>query len=233
MSKTTYDCIIVDDDESVRFLLKHYVGRNAALNLKASFDGGEEGLKYLFKQPVDLLFLDVEMPGMTGIELLRRLPEKPDTILITAHEGFAVDAFDLRVTDYLVKPVDYERFERAVKRSLENIDRRRNGQPDPNELFVKVNSKMVRLELDKLLYVEALSDYVILVTPEHKHIIYSTMKAIDSKLTGERFMRIHRSYIVNLRKIEAVEDNSIVIQGKHLPISKTYQSDFFSRLNRL
>ena len=231
--KATYDCLIIDDDEGVRFILEHYISKNPSLRLVASLADGQEGLDYLLTHPVDLLFLDVEMPGLSGMELLRRLPEKPQTILVTSHEGFAVDAFALHVTDYLVKPVEYSRFDQAVRRATDNMVAASLGSASPEELFVKVNSKMVRLDLNELLYVEALSDYVILVTPGHKHIVYSTMKAIDEKITGERFMRIHRSYIVNLRRIETVEDNAVVLHGKHLPISKTYQADFFGRINKL
>ena len=229
-----FSCLIVDDDESVRFILEHYIERNKQLELKASLSNGQAGLRYLLGSPVDILFLDVEMPGMNGIDLLRQLPQMPTTILITSHEGFAVDAFALEVADYLVKPVEYARFEKALQRVTKNLGGNTlSTKAGPEELFVKVNSKMVRLELSQVQYIEALSDYVIIVTDTHKHIVYSTMKAIAERLEGEQFMRIHRSYIVNLKHINTIEDNSVVIGGKYIPISKSYMDDFFGRINKL
>ncbi|SDL79198.1 DNA-binding response regulator, LytR/AlgR family [Catalinimonas alkaloidigena] len=230
----SFSCLIIDDDESVRFILEHYIERNKQLDLQASLSNGQEGLQYLLSHPVDILFLDVEMPGMNGIDLLRQLPQMPETILITSHENFAVDAFALEVADYLVKPVEYARFEKAVQRVVKNLSGPAvHAKSGPEELFVKVNGKMVRLDLTQVQYIEALSDYVIIVTDAHKHIVYSTMKAIDERLSGDYFMRIHRSYIINLKHIDTIEDNSVVINGKYIPISKSYQDDFFGRINKL
>lgn len=237
-------CAIIDDEEINRLTLEHYISLTSSLQLVTSLDDALQGLEYFRAgNRVDVLFLDVQMPQLNGLDLLRILPDPPIVILTTAHEDFAVDAFDLRVTDYLVKPFDYARFSRAVQRALLQHETpvaaaapapTAAPAPPDNDLFVKVNSKMVRINFDEVLYIEALSDYVVIVTEKQKYIVYTTMKSLDARLPFEHFVRVHRSYIINLKRIEAIEDGAAVVPGgQHVPIGKSYQEAFFSKLNRI
>ncbi|SNR74490.1 MULTISPECIES: LytR/AlgR family response regulator transcription factor [Hymenobacter] len=243
MTAPVLTCAIIDDEEINRLTLEHYISLTDSLALVTSMDDALQGLNYFRAgNKVDVLFLDVQMPQLNGLDLLRVLPDPPIVILTTAHEDFAVDAFDLRVTDYLVKPFDYARFSRAVQRALQARVAAPAVVPAPapptappdNDLFVKVNNKMVRINFDEVIYIEALSDYVVIVTDKQKYIVYTTMKALDARLPFDHFVRVHRSYILNMRRIEAIEDGAAVVPGgHHVPIGKSYQEAFFRKLNRI
>ena len=234
-------CAIIDDDEINRLTLEHYVALTPDLQLVASLADGLAGLKFFREgNRVDVLFLDIEMPHLSGLELLRVLPDLPEVIITTARQDFAVDAFELRVTDYLVKPFDFARFTQALQRV-----RPRTVAPAPAppaaevpasaDLFVKVNSRMVRINFDEVLYVEALSDYVNIVTAKHKYIVYTTLKALETRLsTLPSFLRVHRSYLLNTQHIESIEDNTANLRGGHfVPIGKSYQEGFYKGLQRI
>ncbi|SNC77225.1 two component transcriptional regulator, LytTR family [Hymenobacter gelipurpurascens] len=240
MAAPILTCAIIDDEEINRLTLEHYISLTDSLQLVVSMDDALQGLNYFRAgNRVDVLFLDVQMPQLNGLDLLRVLADPPIVILTTAHEDFAVDAFELRVTDYLVKPFDYARFSRAVQRALQQhsatvaAPAALAGPPD-NDLFVKVNNKMIRINFDDVIYIEALSDYVVIVTEKQKFIVYTTMKALDARLPFDHFVRVHRSYILNMRRIEAIEDGSALVPGgHHVPIGKSYQEAFFRKLNRI
>lgn len=233
----TLSCLIVDDDPINRQTLEHYISLTDSLTLTASLTDGLEGLTFFRDgNRVDLLFLDVQMPQLTGLELLRVLPEPPLVIFTTAHEDFAVAAFNLQVTDYLVKPFDYARFCRAVQRARQQAGTLPPAATAPadSDLFVKVNNKMVRVNFDEVLYIEALSDYVIIVTDKQKHIVYTTLKAFAERLPFDHFVRVHRSYILNLKQVEAIENNvALMPGGQEVPISKSYQDIVFRKINRV
>ena len=234
-------CAIIDDDEINRLTLEHYVALTPNLKLMASLADGIAGLTFFREgHKVDVLFLDIEMPHLSGLELLRVLTDPPEVIITTARQEFAVDACELRVTDYLVKPFDFARFTQAVQR----VASRRVAapaaapaadSPTSADLFVKVNSRMVRINFDEVLYVEALSDYVNIVTPKHKYIVYTTLKALETRLGSfPNFMRVHRSYLLNTQHIESIEDNTANLSGGHfVPIGKSYQEAFFKGLQRI
>ncbi|MES2732262.1 MAG: LytTR family DNA-binding domain-containing protein [Bacteroidota bacterium] len=234
MNNKVYNCLVVDDDNLAKTILIHFIKQYPSLSLITSLSNGLEALDYLIagEQSIDILFLDVEMPEMSGLQLLKALPTKPATILITSDRNFASDAFDLEVVDFIVKPVEYVRFTRAVDKVIETLSSMRKNASD-QDIFMKVDNKMVKIVLDDILYIEALSDYIIVVTDKHKHIVYSTMKSIEEKLASESLLRVHRSYIINLKKVEAIEDNSVIIKGSYVPISKSYQEDFFRRIRKL
>ena len=235
-------CAIIDDDEINRLTLEHYVELTPNLKLVASLADGIAGLSFFREgNRVDLLFLDIEMPHLSGLDLLRVLPDPPEVVITTARQDFAVDAFELRVTDYLVKPFEFPRFAQAVQR----VESRQVAAPAPapapaeapasSDLFVKVNSRMVRINFDDVLYVEALSDYVNIVTPKHKYIVYTTLKALENRLASlPHFVRVHRSYLLNTQHIESIEDNTANLHGGHfVPIGKSYQEGFYKSLQRI
>ena len=232
-------CAIIDDDEINRLTLEHYVELTPNLKLVASLADGMAGLAFFREgHRVDMLFLDIEMPHLNGLDLLRVLPNPPAVIITTARQDFAVDAFELRVTDYLVKPFEFARFTQAVQR-VEVRPATAAAAPATelasSDLFVKVNSRMVRINFDDVLYVEALSDYVNIVTAKHKYIVYTTLKALESRLaTLANFVRVHRSYLLNTQHIESIEDNTANLHGGHfVPIGKSYQEGFYKSLQRI
>lgn len=230
------NCIVVDDDEFSRTVVKQFIERTPNLTLIAECEDAIEVFGILQRNQVDIAFLDVEMPEMSGIDLVKALKNLPQVVLITSRAEYAVEAFEYNVTDYLVKPVKYVRFLKAVEKAENNI---RSGQilpedsvEDKNYVFIKSDSKIVRLHLDEIHFVEALSDYVVLNTQGKKHIMHGTMKSMVQKL-GEQFIRVHRSFIVNKNKIETIEDTKVVMPTKIIPIGASYKSKFLERLNFL
>lgn len=166
-------CMVVDDDELFRSVMEHFIEQHDALRLSASCTSAVEAANVLQREAVDLLFLDVEMPEMSGLELLRNLQQRPQVVLVTGKEDYAVDAFDVEVTDYLLKPVNYARFLKAVERA------RRTAAPQtaegPDHVFVKTNGRLVKLGLKEIQYVEAQGDYMLVQTPEERYLVHSTM----------------------------------------------------------
>jgi two-component system LytT family response regulator len=243
-------CIIIDDNEINRFTLERAVQRHDQLQLAASFPDAVEALSYFNAGgQVDVLLLDIEMPHISGLELVKLLPEpRPAVILVTTHATFAVDAFELRVLDYLVKPVTYARFCQAIARVMEQ---QQPAPPAPlpapspssalptdistsgTDLFVKTNGKLLRINFEEVLYIEALSTYVVLVTDKQKHIVGGTLKSIEERLPFRHFVRVHRSYIVNLHRIESLEDNMLKLGQHEVPVSRPYQEELTQHLRAL
>jgi two-component system LytT family response regulator len=237
-------CVVVDDNEMNRLTLEHYVGMTEGLTLAGTFVDGVTCLNYFRKGgKADILLLDISMPELTGLELVRILPEPlPDVVLVTSHRDYAVDAFELRVTDYLVKPLDYARFSRAIDRirsqraALAPVVASPSTteamfDADGSSLFLKINNRLMRINFDEVLYIEAMSMYSVLVTLKQKHIVYATLKTFEERLPFAHFVRVHRSYMVNTQLIEAVEDNQLQLPGGHeVPVAKAYQDSFFKRL---
>jgi two-component system LytT family response regulator len=242
-------CIIIDDNEINRFTLERAVQRHDQLTLAASFPDAVEALSYFNAGGlVDVLLLDIEMPHITGLELVKLLPEpRPAVILVTTHASFAVDAFELRVLDYLVKPVTYARFCQAISRVMEQQLPPPAAPPVPTpapalpndistsgtDLFVKTNGKLQRVNFEDVLFIEALSTYVVLVTDKHKHIVGGTLKSIEERLPFRHFVRVHRSYIVNLHRVESMEDNVLKLGQHEVPVSRPYQEELALHLRAL
>jgi len=238
-------CVIIDDNEINRFTLERAVQRHDQLTLAASFPDAVEALAYLHAGgQVDVLLLDIEMPHISGLELVKLLPDpKPAVILVTTHATFAVDAFELRVLDYLVKPVNYARFCQAIDRVKEQYQAAAPASPTPapptdlsatgTDLFVKTNGKLLRINFEDVLYIEALSTYVVLVTSKQKHIVGGTLKNMEERLPFRHFVRVHRSYIVNLHRVEALEDNMLKLNQYEVPVSRAYQEEVMQRLQAL
>ncbi|QNE38055.1 response regulator transcription factor [Hymenobacter sp. NBH84] len=241
-------CVIIDDNEINRFTLERAVQRHDQLTLAASFPDAVEALAYLRAgSPVDVLLLDIEMPHISGLELVKLLPDpKPAVILVTTHATFAVDAFELRVLDYLVKPVNYARFCQAIDRVTEQYRTTTPAAPTPTaptiptdlsatgtDLFVKTNGRLLRINFEEVLFIEALSTYVVLVTDKQKYIVGGTLKNMEERLPFRHFVRVHRSYIVNLHRVEALEDNMLKLGTHEVPVSRAYQEELVQRLQAL
>ncbi|MEM7036564.1 MAG: LytTR family DNA-binding domain-containing protein [Bacteroidota bacterium] len=224
-------CIIVDDDAMTLKIMENFVEKTEGLECIATCKDGVEASNVLKKQTADVVFLDVEMPQMTGLELIQTLNVKPRIVLVTSKEKYAVPAFDLDVTDYIVKPVDYARFLKAVNKVMDTVPEQ--SEDDPEKLFVKVDSQLVGLNIDDIVMVEAMADYVRIYAGEKRYTVYSSMKGIANKLPPNKFMRVHRSYICNLKRIDSIEDNTLVVAGNLVPVGVTYQKHLMSRLNTL
>lgn len=232
------NCLIVDDEEMSRTVVRHFVEQTESLKLVGVCENAVEASKLLHKEKVDVLFLDIEMPDMTGYQLLEVLKEQsPQVVLVTAKKEHAAEAFNYNVADYLVKPLNYPRFLKAITRVQERLNGcEANIKPTKRsheELFVRSDSKIIKVNFNDILYVEALADYIMIFTQDAKIIVHSTMKGFQSRLPESKFTRIHRSYIVNVDKVEAIENLFVVINKKRLPIGTSYKEDFMKRLNLL
>ncbi len=233
-------CLVVDDDPLSVQVVLNCIANTAFLTAAGSYTNPVEAAEALRTQPVDVLFLDVEMPLLSGIELLRTMQNPPLVVLITSSKDYAVQAFEYAVVDYLLKPISYARFLQAAQKALEMANRQPSAGPDvvetavpnANFTFVRIDNKLVRLTFDEVRYIEALGDYVHIVTAQSKLILYSTLKAVEEKFPSQVFVRIHRSFIVNLNRIQAMEDSSVIIDGKYIPIGQTYLREVMQRLNK-
>lgn len=200
------NCIVVDDEEFSRDVIKHFVNKTDTLKLIAECESAGDAFTVLKKNDIDIVFLDVEMPEMSGLDLVKALDDMPQIILVTSRPTYAVEAFEYSITDFLVKPVNYARFLKAVSKAENNLKASSvTVENKTDEVFVKTDSKMVKLKFSEIIFIEALSDYVIINTPKRKYIIHSTMKGLEKKLPEKEFSRVHRSYIVNMLKIESIE----------------------------
>lgn len=226
------NCIIVDDDELIRIDLEEKIRQTMTLNLVASCSNALEASNLVMTQNIDLIFLDVMMPEMTGLEFIKTLSaSRPELIMITSNKEFAAEAFDYDVTDFLVKPVAYDRFLKAVSKAKRNFDKKGTTiNTIDDHIFIKVSSRFVKLELKNIQYIEALADYVTIHTATDKYTIHSTMKGIEGALPVKDFARVHNSYIVRLDKITAIEDNSISVNRTTIPVSRNRFKPLIQRL---
>ncbi len=230
------NCIIIDDDKLSRRVVEEFINKTDFLNHIDSFSNALDAIS-LFKSgnEVHLIFLDIEMPEMTGIEFLKTLKNPPQIIIISSKEQYAIEAFEYDVTDYLLKPIAYSRFFKAADKAYSQYLKKPAETGKKNEIFIKKNSSLIKLKYEDILWVEALENYVIVNTYDDKFTIHFTMKSIEKKLPPSRFSRVHRSYIVNTSSINLIEDNSIIIpvEGgtKSIPIGKSYKDKLMDDLN--
>jgi DNA-binding LytR/AlgR family response regulator len=228
------NCIIIDDDLMSRRVLEEFIARTEQLNLLNSYENAVDAINaFSTGEDIDLIFLDIEMPEMSGIDFLETLQNPPQIIIVSSKEKYALDAFNYDVTDYLLKPVTYSRFFKAINKA--NVRFKTKVDTKDNEIFIKKNSALVRLKYNDILWVEALENYVIFTTFGEKYTIHFTMKAIENKLPSNMFTRVHRSFIVNTRSINIIEDNAILINTKEgmktIPIGKSYKDKLMGDIN--
>jgi len=224
------DCIIIDDDILSRNIIERFIAKTEFLNLIDSYENAVEAInKFKKDTEVDLIFLDVEMPEMTGIEFLNSLENPPQVIIISSKEKYALEAFEYNVTDYLLKPITYSRFFKATNKAFLRYQKNRMLTEGENEIFIKKNTSLVRLKFDDIVWVEALENYVVINTVDDKYTIHFTMKSIEKQLPSSKFKRVHRSYIVNVAFLKQIEDNSVILEygdlSKTVPIGKSYRDN--------
>ncbi|MCB0633791.1 MAG: LytTR family DNA-binding domain-containing protein [Saprospiraceae bacterium] len=226
-------CMIVDDNPMARLALRKMLSNVEDLEISGEQEDAMAAFNQLQKEPVDLLFLDVEMPGMSGLELLKSLDYTPLVILITSKTEYAVEGFDLQVVDYILKPVALPRLLKAVHRAWEKWQQMQSTSPEPQDdtIFIRVNNQLQGLEFSDIYLVQALGDYVVFFTKDKKYPVHLTMKAVEERLPGTRFLRVHRSYIVAIDKITNIEQNSLLLGDHLVPVSEGYKKSLMDRLN--
>jgi DNA-binding LytR/AlgR family response regulator len=237
-------CIIVEDIQIAADFLRKFCEKSDLVEVKGHFLNVTDALEYLDRERVDLLFLDVEMPGANGFELLDRLTYSPMIILTTSKTEYAFNAFQYHVNDYLKKPFTYKRFLEAIDKLQQQsaeaapaqqpaLHNPAASQTDTEVLFIKADDKLIKVRKDDILFLESMRDYVKFVTPSKNYMTYSTLKNMEEKLNGQTFLKVHRSYIVNLSKIDDIRGNTIYILGNQIPIGKGHKEDLEARLNIL
>ncbi len=231
------NCIVIDDDKVSRLLIEKYAKKTDFLEFKGAYDNAIDALNDMqTEHDIDLIFLDIEMPEMSGVEFIKTLKKLPQIIVISAKDKYALEAIEYDVTDYLLKPISYTRFFKAAEKARSRMKDEDNESTAEDGIFIKSSSSsLVRLKYEDILWVEALENYVIINTFSNKYTIHFTMKAIINKLPPKMFARVHRSYIVNLSKIEMIEDNAIIMkikgETKSIPIAKSYKEDLMNHIN--
>ncbi len=231
------DCIVVDDSLVARKALTTLIAQVGYLKLKKECSTPLEAYNYLKTEHIDLIFLDIEMPGMTGIELVKNLKHRPIIILISSKKEYAVEAFELNVADYILKPVTLARFMVALDKAKEIYDHKDKkvelGERDQEYIFVRSNSVLAKIKLNDIQYVQAYGDYVKIFTKEKQNLVHCTLKSIEEKLASGKFYRLHRSYIVAVDHIEKIEENDAYIGKQPIPIGEQYKKELLAKLNLL
>ena len=230
------NCIIIDDDKLSIRIIEEFIKKSEGLELKHSFSDAIEAINYMKREDdIHLVFLDIEMPEMSGIDFLNILKNPVQIIIVSSKDKYALNAFEYDVTDYLLKPVKYTRFLKAVDKAIARFEKNKLNLLGKEELFIKRNSSLVRLKYDEILWVEALENYVVFNTYKEKFTIHFTMKAIEQKLPPNKFTRVHRSFIVNTCSIDVIEDNNVLIKteegSKSIPIGKSYKEKLLNDIN--
>jgi DNA-binding LytR/AlgR family response regulator len=226
-------CILVDDEEMSRKMVEALVNRLDNWKLIQSCENALQARDFLQKNQVDVLFLDIEMGELSGLDLLKIIKIQPEVIIISSKEKYALDAFEFEVTDYLLKPVALDRFMKAVERVESRLSRDDQNYTTSDSVFVKANNQIMSIKLTDIQWVEAYGDYVNIYTEKDRLVIHSTMKGIESKLPSEQFIRVHRSYIIRIDKINAIDETLIVIGKKLIPIGDSYKAELMNRLKFL
>ncbi|MFA5328048.1 MAG: response regulator transcription factor [Prolixibacteraceae bacterium] len=232
-------CLIVDDEPLARDLIRGHVEKLENFEIVAECSDAMKALNILREKQVDLMFMDIQMPQITGIEFLKTLKHPPMVIITTAYREYALEGFELDVVDYLLKPITFERFLKAVNKYYQmNQDDVQliassvsDKLPEESFIYVKENKKVVKVYLSEIRYIEGLSEYVQIYTDKKKIITKTSMAQMEEKLPPENFLRIHKSFIVSMGKIEAFTANTIEIQGKELPIGRSFKNAVISALN--
>ncbi len=220
------NCIIVDDSPLAVEKLESFVGRVPLLCLMQSFYNGLEAIVYMKNHPVDLVFLDIQMEQFTGLQFIEALQYHPKIVIVSAYDQYAVQGFEHNVTDYLLKPYSFERFLKAIDKAQTEI----LGKISRNYIFVKTEYRMERVDLANILYIEGKGAYLRIVTRQSKIMTLQNFQNMENLLPADNFVRVHKSFMVAMDKIDSVERNIIVIGNQRIPIGKNYQDNFYKKL---
>lgn len=235
------NCIIIDDEELARAVIAQMISTEEKLNLVNDFDTALNAIKFLNQNEVDLIFLDIHMPDFTGFEFIQLIKNPPKVILVTSDKNLAIEAFEYEcIIDYLVKPITLERFHKAVQKALvsQNIGQfdklnTLSSVDETKEFYVNIDRRLIKIEFNSLTIVEAKGDYIHIITENKNYIVHSSLKKIEEKLPKHSFLKVHRSFIINITKIIDIEDNSVLINKQLVPVSRSNRPELMKRLNLL
>ncbi|NNK81504.1 MAG: response regulator transcription factor [Flavobacteriaceae bacterium] len=235
------NCIIIDDESTARTIISQLCSKVNSLNLVEEFPNAIQAIKFLNQNEVDLIFLDIHMPDFTGFDFIQTLKNPPKIILTTSDPKFAIEAFEYDcIVDYLVKPIVIERFKKAIQKAenstvlskLKGIDDKVE-LTSGNDLYVNIDRRLIKIDIPSIYLVEAKGDYINIKTEEKNYTVHSTLKKIEEKLPDDLFLKVHRSFIINIKKIIDIEDNSVLIKRDVIPVSRSNRPELMKRLNLL
>lgn len=225
-------CIAIDDEPLALNVIKEFCIKIDFLELIACYTNAIEAVDCIKAHAIDIIFIDIKMPNINGIEFIRSLQNPPHIIFTTAFSEFAVDGFDLNATDYLVKPIPFERFFKAVTKVREALVSQNNNKPSEDFMLVKVEYSTVKVDFNEILYIEGLKDYIRIITREKSILTKSTLKNVEERLPSDTFLRTHKSFIVSILHIRKIEGNRISISEKLIPIGNNYKENLSDKLSR-
>ncbi len=233
---TQINCLIVDDEPLARKGVKEYIYDIDFLNLAGEFEDPVKATSRISEGGIDLIFLDIEMPKITGMQFLKTLHHPPPVIFTTAYPQYALDGFELNALDYLVKPIAFERFLKAAMKAKEYYEVRHKNEAEPPHheseqyFFVKADNKLIKIFFNEILFVEALQNYVTIHTASKKYITYLTFKSIEEYLPADQFIKCHKSYIISASKLTSIEGNELIIGNNHIPLSRNNKEEVLEKL---
>jgi len=234
-NSTKYKCVIIDDEPIAIRVIQGHLEKFEGFSCIKTFTKALDALQLLSKENVDLLFLDINMPGISGIELLKSLPNPPKVIFTTAYRNFAADAFDLDALDYLVKPISFERFLKSINKFLSInthvISEQKDESSEKDYIILKSDKKNYKIPFGDILYIESLDNYIKVHTADFSIICYERLSGIEKELPAKDFIRIHRSYIINYSKVDVFTSSFVEIAGKRFTIGRNYKDEVNKRLN--
>lgn len=235
------NCIIIDDEEMARAIIAQMIANHKELNLLQDFSNAMQAIKFLNQNEVDLIFLDIHMPDFTGFDFIQTIKNPPKIVLVTSDKNFAIEAFEYEcIVDYLVKPITEERFQKAIQKaniaqisSSKGTAEKTAPEDNANEFYINIDRRLIKIEFNSVTVVEAKGDYIHVKTDHKNYIVHSTLKKIEDKLPKDLFLKVHRSYIINTKKIIDIEDNSVLIAKDVIPVSRANRPELMKRLNLL
>jgi DNA-binding LytR/AlgR family response regulator len=230
------NCIAIDDEPLALTKLEDFINRVPDLILSRTFDNSIEAMVWLKQNQADLIFLDIQMEQLTGIQFLEATRTTSKIIITSAYDQYAIKGFDMNVTDYLLKPFSFQRFVQAVNKVMEYYSQnpKNNGVSPARDsyIFVKTEYRLERIDLDQILYIEGMKDYLRIICKDKKIMTLQSFSKLEESLPSKKFCRVHKSYIVSIDKIKSIERNVIIIADQRIPVSNTYRESFFSRIKQ-
>jgi DNA-binding LytR/AlgR family response regulator len=235
-------CIIIDDEAMARAIIAQRITNFPEMKVLEEFSNAMQAIKYLNQNQVDAIFLDIHMPDFTGFDFIQTIKNPPKVILVTSDKNFAIEAFEYEcIVDYLVKPISEERFEKAIQKlfATKESPLKISGLTDVvtaepvKEFYINIDRRLIKIDIKTVKIVEAKGDYILIKTDEKNYTVHSTLKKIAEKLPNDLFLKVHRSYIINTKKIIDIEDNSVLIGKDIIPVSRANRPELMNRLNLL
>ncbi|WP_396143842.1 LytR/AlgR family response regulator transcription factor [Flavobacterium sp.] len=235
------NCIIIDDEEMARAIIAQMISNHKELKMVQEFSNAMQAIKYLNQNEVDLIFLDIHMPDFTGFDFIQTIKNPPKVVLVTSDKNFAIEAFEYEcIVDYLVKPITEERFQKAIVKAnaaqfspSSSKEIKAVTEDNANEFYINIDRRLIKIEFNSVTVVEAKGDYIHIKTDVKNYVVHSTLKKIEDKLPKDLFLKVHRSFIINTKKIIDIEDNSVLIAKDVIPVSRANRPELMKRLNLL